>query len=127
MIEMVINGVSTRKIENITEELCGKSFSKSTVSELCKQLDPVVHAFRNRPLNDWYPFLVVDAIYIKVREEHRVKSKAMLIAVGVNNAGYREILGMDIANSESETGWSVSSRICTLVLLSQAGQRSHSI
>ena len=64
MIEMVINGVSTRKIENITEELCGKSFSKSMVSDLCKKLDPVVTAFRNRPLTNEYPFLIVDAIYM---------------------------------------------------------------
>jgi len=57
MIEMVINGVSTRKIENVTEELCGKSFSKSTVSNLCKQLDPIVKAFQNRQLEKHYPFL----------------------------------------------------------------------
>jgi transposase-like protein len=61
MIEMVINGVSTRKIENITEELCGKSFSKSTVSKLCEHLDPIVDAFRNRPLEKHYPFVIVDA------------------------------------------------------------------
>jgi len=105
MIEMVINGVSTRKIENITEELCGKTFSKSMVSDLCKKLDPVVYAFQNRPLRCEYPFLAVDAIYIKVREDHRVKSKSLLIATGVNNEGYREILGFYLCESESETSW----------------------
>ena len=61
MMEMVINGVSTRKVEIITEELCGKKFSKSTVSALCKKLDPIVHAFRTRPLESHYPFIIVDA------------------------------------------------------------------
>jgi len=105
MIEMVINGVSTRKIENITEELCGKAFSKSMVSDLCKKLDPVVYAFANRPLRCEYPFLTADAIYIKVREDHRVKSKSLLIATGVNQEGYREILGFYLCESESETSW----------------------
>src|SRR5690554_5893992 len=68
MMEMVVNGVSTRKVEKITEELCGKKFSKSTVSKLCKTLDPLVHDFRTRLLNNHYPFLLVDAIYVKVRE-----------------------------------------------------------
>ena len=105
MIEMVINGVSTRKVEKITEELCGKSFSKSMVSELCKNLDPVVEAFRNRPLDVDYPFVMVDAMYIKVREDSRVKSRGLLIAVGINNEGRREIIGFRLANSESETSW----------------------
>ena len=65
MMEMVINGVSTRKVELITEELCGKKFSKSTISELCKNLDPIVEAFRTRPLQSYYPFVMVDAIYVK--------------------------------------------------------------
>ena len=106
MIEMVINGVSTRKIENVTEELCGKSFSKSTVSNLCKQLDPIVKAFQNRQLEKHYPFLVVDAIYLKVRENGRVRSKGLLIAKAVNELGHREIIGFQMANSESETSWS---------------------
>src|SRR5690554_3925712 len=68
MMEMVINGVSTRKVELITEELCGKKFSKSTVSSLCQSLDPMVEAFKTRPLEKHYPFVLVDAIYLKVRE-----------------------------------------------------------
>ena len=105
MIEMVINGVSTRKIEMVTEELCGKSFSKSTVSNLCQRLDPLVAAFRSRPLNKKYPFLVADAIYLKVREGGRVRSKGLLVAVGINEEGYREVLGFKMADSESETSW----------------------
>ena len=105
MIEMVINGVSTRKVEAVTEELCGKSFSKSTVSQLCGRLDPHVKAFRTRPLNSRFEFLVVDALYLKVREEKKVVSKGLLIAVGVNEEGQREVLGFTLANSESEESW----------------------
>ncbi|MGI6527443.1 MAG: IS256 family transposase [Caldicoprobacterales bacterium] len=105
MMEMVVNGVSTRKIENITEELCGKKFSKSTVSALCKRLDPVVYAFKTRPLESHYPFLIVDALYLKVREDGRVKSKGLLIAVGINEQGYREIIGFQVSNTESESSW----------------------
>lgn len=97
MTQMVIRGVSTRKIENITEELCGKSFSKSTVSKLCEHLDPIVEAFRNRPLQKHYPFVIVDALYLKVREDHRVRSKGLLIATAVNEEGYREVIGFQMA------------------------------
>jgi putative transposase len=105
MMEMVINGVSTRKVEIITEELCGKKFSKSTVSALCKKLDPIIEAFRTRPLKYHYPFLVVDAIYVKVRENGRIRSRGLLIAIGINEEGYREVIGFQLANSESESCW----------------------
>ena len=105
MMEMVINGVSTRKVKEVTEELCGESFSKSTVSNLCKNLDPIVHEFKTRPLKDHYPFILVDAMYLKVRENGRVKSKGLLIAVGINEDGNREIIGFDIANTENESSW----------------------
>lgn len=105
MIEMVINGVSTRKIENITEELCGKSFSKSTVSKLCEKLDPIVTVFRHRPLKKHFPFVIVDAMYIKVREDNRVCSKGLLIATAVNETGHREVIGFQLSDSESETSW----------------------
>jgi len=105
MMEMVINGVSTRKVENITEELCDKKFSRSTVSDICKKLDPIVHTFRTRPLESHYPFIVVDAMYIKVREDNRVRSKGLLIAIGINEEGYREIIGFQVANTESESSW----------------------
>ena len=105
MMEMVINGVSTRKVESITEELCGKKFSKSTISTLCKNLDPMVNAFRTRPLESHYPFLMVDAIYVKVRGNKRIQSRGLLIAIGINEQGHREVIGFQIANSESESSW----------------------
>jgi transposase-like protein len=107
LMEMVVNGVSTRKVNQITEELCGAEFSKSTISELCKNLDPIVHAWNNRPLKEnHFPFVIVDALIMKIREEGRVVPRAVLIAVGVNSDGYREILGIQIGDSESEESWS---------------------
>jgi len=106
MMEMVINGVSTRKIAAITEELCGEEFSKSTVSELCKRLEPIVHGWNERSLKDkQYPFVIVDAVVLKIREDGRVRSRAALIATGVNEDGYREVLGIRIGDSESEASW----------------------
>lgn len=107
MMEMVINGVSTRKVSKIVEELCGKKVSKSFVSNLTKELDPIVNEWRNRPLNVYYfPYIYVDAMYIKVREDRKVVSKAVYIACGVNDEGYREIIGMHIDHKESEESWS---------------------
>lgn len=107
MMEMVIHGVSTRKVAAITEELCGEEFSKSTVSELCKRLDPVVQGWNERSLKDKeYPFAIVDAMVLKIREDGRVRSRAALIATGVGEDGYREVLGMRIGDSESEASWS---------------------
>jgi transposase-like protein len=107
LMEMVVNGVSTRKVTAITEELCGTSFSKSTVSALCARLDPLVAAWNERPLGEQaFPFVLADALMVKVREQERVRSLAALIAVGVNAAGYREILGIQLGDSESEGSWS---------------------
>lgn len=107
LMEMVVNGVSTRKVERITEELCGTSFSKSIVSDLCRRLDPLVHAWNERSLADRkFAFLLVDAIVIKVRKEGRVVSQSVLLAIGVNEDGYREILGLRVGDSESEASWS---------------------
>jgi len=106
-MEMVVNGVSTRKVSQITEELCGVHFSKSTVSELCKQLDPVVEAWNGRPLSDSrFPFVLVDALYLKVREGGRVRSRGVMVAIGVNTDGYREVLGIMTGDTESEASWS---------------------
>jgi len=107
MMEMVVNGVSTRKVSQVTEELCGTEFSKSTVSDLCKRLDPLVTAWNNRPLADsHFPFVLVDAMYLKVREDGRVRSRGVMIAIGVNKEGYREILGLMLGDTESEASWS---------------------
>lgn len=105
MMEMVLQGVSTRKVTKITEELCGTSFSKSTVSQLCKGLDEAVESFRKRPLEKRYPFVMVDAMYVKVRDQGRVRSKALMIAMGVNQEGYREVLGFKLWDSETHLGW----------------------
>ena len=106
LIEMVINGVSTRKVAKITEELCGTTLSKSTVSELCQRLDPVVKAWNERDLRESrFPFVLVDALVIRVREEGRVKPISAMIATGVNERGYREILGLMLGDSESESSW----------------------
>lgn len=107
LMEMVIQGVSTRKVANITEELCGTEFSKSTISDLCKSLDPIVQTWNNRPLTKAYPFVLVDAMYIKVREDGRVRSRGVLVATGVNIEGKREILGFAIGDTESEATWGV--------------------
>ncbi|PLT43688.1 DNA polymerase IV [Paenibacillus pasadenensis] len=106
LMEMVINGVSTRKVTKITEELCGTEFSKSTVSHLCKQLDPAVHDWNNRSLADHaFPFITIDAIYVKVREEGRICSRGVLVGYGVNEQGRREILGLRVDDTESEESW----------------------
>ena len=105
MAEMVINGVSTRKVSKVMETLCGTSLSKSTVSEVCKDLDKTVAEFRTRPLEEECPFLTVDATYFKVRENSRIISKAFMIAYGTNTQGHREILGFGVYANESSATW----------------------
>lgn len=108
MIEMVVNGVSTRKVTKIVEELCGKGVSKSLVSNLTKSLDPIVNAWRERPLNTaHYEYLYVDAMYIKIREDNKIVSKSVHIACGVNKQGKREIIGLKINHAESIDSWSL--------------------
>lgn len=104
--EMVINGVSTRKVRKITEGLCGLTFSKSQVSRISMKLDTEIQLWLNRPLVDNYPYVFVDARYNKIRRDHKVESNAVLIAIGVNHHGKREIIGVDICNKENETNWS---------------------
>lgn len=105
MAEMVVNGVSTRKVSKVIETLCGTSVSKSSVSEVCKDLDQVVEEFKNRPLVAPYPFLNIDATYFKVRENNRVISKAMMVAFATSDAGRREIIGFETYNNESKETW----------------------
>ncbi len=103
LVEMVVNGVSTRKVTQITEESCGASFSKSTISALCAQLDPLVIAWNEHPLGEQaFPFALVDALILKVREDERVRALSGLLAIGVNAARSREILGLQLGDSESE-------------------------
>jgi transposase-like protein len=107
LMEMVVQGVSTRKVTEITEELCGVSFSKSTISELCKGLDEDIQQWKERSLKEQvFPFVIVDALYIKIREEGRIRSRSFLLATGINLEGYREILGFTVGDSESFDSWS---------------------
>jgi len=106
LTEAVISGVSTRKVTKIVETLCGESVSKSFVSDIMKRLDPEIDAFRTRPLNlKTYRYLYVDAMYIKVREDHRIVSKAVYVAQGINEGNFREILGFMVSEEESEQAW----------------------
>lgn len=107
LMEMVVTGVSTRKVTRITEELCGSSFSKSTVSRLCEGLDAGVEAWRTRPISErCYPFVIVDALVVKVRKRGAVGSTSVLIALGISEEGHREVLGLHLGDSESEATWS---------------------
>ena len=106
MAEMVISGVSTRKVSNVMETLCGKEFSKSTVSEACRHLDEEVEKFRNRPIEAGkYPFIMMDATYFKCRYDHKIKSRAFMVAIGINNQGGREVIGFDQYEDESNPTW----------------------
>ncbi|WP_263842085.1 IS256 family transposase [Salinibacter sp.] len=105
LMEMVVQGVSTRRVKKITTELCGREFSKSTVSRLTKQLDEQVKAWDERPLDQEYPFLVLDAMHVKVRRQGGVRSTAVLLAVGISEKGQREILGLHTTLSETESAW----------------------
>jgi putative transposase len=103
LMEMYVEGVSTRKVKDITEQLCGTSFSKSLVSSLAGDLDAELRAWRNRRLDaDAYPYLFVDARYEKVRVERRVVSQGVLLVSGVRGDGMREILAVEVADTESE-------------------------
>tara|TARA_B100001964_G_scaffold235498_1_gene295684 strand:- start:84 stop:1304 length:1221 start_codon:yes stop_codon:yes gene_type:complete len=105
IMEMVLTGVSTRKVTKVTEELCGSRFSKSTVSQLCTGLDARVRAFNERPLGS-FPFLIIDAMYCKSRTDYDgVVSKAALMISAINAEGNREILGVRIGDSESDSFW----------------------
>jgi transposase-like protein len=104
---MVINCVSTRKVKKITEQLCGLDFSRSQVSEISKKLDKEIQTWLNRPLEDAYPYVFVDARYNKLRRDHKVETHAVLIAQAVNRAGKHDIIGVDVCNNENETNWSL--------------------
>ena len=103
LMEMYVEGVSTRKVKDITEALCGTSFSKSLVSSLAGSLDSELEVWRERRLEGTaYPYLFVDARYEKVRVGHRIVSQGVLIVSAVREDGMREILGVEVADTESE-------------------------
>ena len=103
LMEMYVEGVSTRKVKEVTEELCGTSFSKSLVSSLAGSLDSELEAWRKRRLEaQAYPYLFVDARYEKVRVDRKVVNQGVLVVSGVRDDGFREILGVELADTESE-------------------------
>lgn len=107
LMESYIQGVSTRRTKKITREMCGTEFSATTISNLSKKLDEELDKFRNRDLSDkQYRYLIIDARYEKVRVNKAVVDQAVLIIAGITEDGYREILGVDIAELESESSWS---------------------
>jgi len=103
--EAYIQGVSTRSVDDLVKAMGGTGISKSQVSRLCEEIDARVKAFLDRPLEGDWPYVWLDATYVKVRRNHRIVSVAAIIAVGVNADGRREVLGMDIGSSEAETFW----------------------
>jgi len=105
LVEMYVQGVSTRKVKAISEELCGHEFSASTISELNVKLDGELERFARQTLEAEYPYLILDARYEKVREDGVIRSRAVLVAIGIDWEGRRRILGVELANRESATSW----------------------
>jgi putative transposase len=100
-----IEGVSTRKVDDLLQSLGLTGIDKSQVSRVCKALDEVVEQFRNRPLEGTYPYLWLDAVYLKVRHNHRIVNEAVVLAIGARDTGEREILGFSVGMSEEEASW----------------------
>ena len=100
--EAYLQGVSTRKVTKITEQLCGTSFSKSHISQLCQDLDADINAWRARPLEQAYPYLIIDATYLHIRSRGQVASEAVLIVSGISGSGHRDILSLEVAHTETE-------------------------
>jgi putative transposase len=104
--EAYVQGISTRSVDDLVKVMGMSSISKSQVSRLCEEIDERVNAFLDRPLEGDWPFVWLDATYIKVRQSGRIVSVAVIVAVGVNNEGKREVLGLTVGVSEAETFWS---------------------
>lgn len=105
IVESYIQGVSTRRVRSVVEALGVKGISADTVSRMAHSLDQEVKAFLNRPIEASIPYLIVDAVYLKVRDHGRYVSKAVLIIAGVRSDGYRELLGLSVAAQEDEGFW----------------------
>lgn len=103
--EAYIQGISTRSVDDLVQAMGSSGISKSQVSRLCEEIDERVHAFLDRPIEGDWPYLWIDATYVKVRQAGRIVSVAVIVAVGVNADGRREVLGMDVGPSEAETFW----------------------
>ncbi len=105
LAEMYVQGVSTRKVKAITEELCGHSFSASAVSGVVKRLDEQLSQFAQRRLEEAFAYVILDARYEKVRESGSIRSRAVLVAIGIDWEGRRQVLGVELANRESASSW----------------------
>ena len=103
--EAYIQGISTRSVDELVQAMGGTGVSKSQVSRLCREIDERVGAFLDRPIEGEWPYLWIDATYVKVRQDGRIVSVAVIVAVGVNSDGRREVLGLDVGPSEAETFW----------------------
>jgi putative transposase len=103
--EAYVHGVSTRSVDDLVKAMGMSGISKSQVSRLCEEIDARVKAFLSRPIEGDWPYLWIDATYVKVRQSGRIVSAAVIVAVAVNSDGRREVLGMDIGPSEAETFW----------------------
>ena len=103
--ETYLKGVSTRKVDDLLKALGLTGIDKSKVSRICKELDQAVEEFRQRKLQESYPYVWLDALYLKVRQNHRVVSLALVIAVGVDEQGERHLLGLDLGGSEEQAFW----------------------
>ena len=103
--EAYIQGISTRSVDDLVQAMGGTGVSKSQVSRLCQEIDERVGAFLDRPIEGEWPYLWIDATYVKVRQDGRIVSVAVIVAVGVNSDGRREVLGMDVGPSEAKTFW----------------------
>ncbi len=105
VLEAYVNGVSTRKVDRLVEQLGIEGMSKDRVSALCRSLDEQVELFRSRPLEGAYPYVWLDAKHVKVRDQGRVVSKALVVAYAVHESGVREVIGLDIGEVESGAFW----------------------
>ena len=103
--EAYVHGISTRSVDDLVKAMGASGISKSQVSRLCAEIDDRVQAFLDRPIEGDWPYLWIDATYVKVRQNGRIVSVAVIIAVGVNSDGRREVLGMEIGASEAEPFW----------------------
>lgn len=105
LAQMYVQGVSTRKVRAVTEELCGHGFSASAVSAVAKTLDEELHRFMSRRLEEEFAYLILDARYERVREDGVIRSRAVLVAIGIDWEGRRQVLGVELANRESNSSW----------------------
>jgi transposase-like protein len=102
---MYVQGVSTRKVKMITEELCGHRFSASSISAINQRLDESLAQFASRPLSEAFPYVILDARYERIRESGVITSQAVLVAIGIDWDGRRQVLAVDLANRESRSSW----------------------